>query len=214
MKMFSEFLELHKELKRDRARMSKIKKPTVPHYSDMPHLQLEVSKMISKITGIDPYEIQDLIRYGEWDNPIVHQPILDLFMGLRLTYQGEKSYDRKRAEEILKDNRTRQLKYEEKLAEYQEGVRLRNKPTDPKLIEWFRDTRVEISNKILNDTPLSFEEKLIIQAIASEYNQMVVINDEYQPAVIHAISPSTDDVIRIMRRARRLYSETPVDAHS
>lgn len=98
MKIFEEFLDIHRSFKRDRSRLTKAKKPNVPIYDEIPRIQLETAKVISKITGIDPYEIQDLIREGVWDNPIVHQPILDLFIGLRLTYQGEKSYESRRAE--------------------------------------------------------------------------------------------------------------------
>lgn len=214
MKMFEEFLDIHRAFKRDRVRLSKTRKPNIPRYDEMPRIQLEVAKVISKITGIDPYEIQDLIREGDWGNPIVHQPILDLFMGLRLTYQGEKSYERRRSEEIRKENRDKKLKYEQKLADYQESIEQRKRPTDSKLVDWFKDTREMIADKITNEKKLTLEDRLIVQAIASEFNQMVLIDDMYQPEIIRDMSPGTDDTIRIMRKARKLYSETPADLRS
>lgn len=115
---------------------------------------------------------------------------------------------------IRKENRDKKLKYEQKLADYQESIRQRERPTDSELVAWFKNIREVIADKITCDKKLTLEDRLIIQAIASELNQMVLINDMYQPAVIRDISPGSDDIIRIMRRARKLYSETPVDTRS
>ena len=214
MQIFEEFLDLQRSIKRDAMSVRKIRKPNEPYYEAMPHIQIDSVRTVASITGMDPYVVNELMINGEWDNPIVHQAVLDLFMGLKLTYQGGVSPLRRSAEQITKSNSEKKETYDQKLAEYHRASDLRKNPSNVKMIIWFREQRERIAGLLNDGQELSTEDTLLVKAIFFDYNQMVIINDEYQPQVILSINPSFPDIVRIMRKARRLYSETLTNARS
>lgn len=214
MQIFEEFLDLQRSIKRDAMSVRKIRKPNEPYYEAMPHIQIDSVRTVASITGMDPYVVNELMINGEWDNPIVHQAVLDLFMGLKLTYQGGVSPLRRSAEQITKSNSEKKENYDQKLAEFHRASDLRKNPSNVKMIIWFREQRERIAGLLNDGQELSTEDTLLVKAIFFDYNQMVIINDEYQPQVILSINPSFPDIVRIMRKARRLYSETLTNARS
>lgn len=206
MKLFTEFLDRHKALKKELNRQRKVRKPEPPNYASLPRLDIETAEQISNVTNLDPYLIQDLIRGSDFTNPIIEQPLKDLFMGLMLTYDGERSSARAYADDIRSNNRSKKDAYDEKMAAYHAAMDARSKLPHSILTDWFDDIIDNIVDNINKGIDLPLEEKILIDSIASCFNKCVIIDGVIQPQILKSLKFEFSDVIHIMRHARKKYA--------
>lgn len=210
MMYFEEFKQIHIQMKKDIKSASKVKKPVKKSHRELPSLGdlQSACSTISKITGIDSYKLRDLILSGDFSNPLIEQPIKDLFMGLILISDIEPSMASRYADEIRRANKEIDDTYSAEIEKYNHASKVSqairtNTYRGPSV--WFKGIVKTLVAKIQDNIELSKEEKSIIDAIIDQKNQMVKINGEYQPDILRTINFSTEDVVRIMRRSRDLF---------
>lgn len=209
--MITEFFQSYNSWKKANSLATgKIRTPRPPTLLTMMEPTLkDTSLNIAKQTGLDPYEVDDLITRSDFSNPILEEVLKELFTLLKLSYSGGQSRQRRAMISTENENARMMAAYQNKLSQYQEALAAREDAKNLNISETFKlfySMKDQIADKVTLQYALNNEEQLVVEAI-SKILQFPITDHN---SVIDLLSKdiAEEDVIRIMRCARNLLAQS------